>query len=129
MISAGTRHNVVPDQCSYVVDVRSNDCYGNETLLAMIRSVCVAELHPRSLRLKSSALERDHVLMRAIRTTGLKPFGSSTLSDMALIPFPAMKMGPGESSRSHTAGEYVYRHELEQGTALYCRFLEHLEFN
>jgi acetylornithine deacetylase len=127
MISAGTGHNVVPDFCNYVVDVRSNDRYGNERLLEMIRSVCVASLTPRSTRLKSSVLDCDHPLMNAIRTTGLEPIGSSTLSDMALIPFPAVKMGPGDSSRSHTAGEYIMKNELEQGVAGYCRFLENIE--
>lgn len=127
MISAGTRHNVVPDLCRYVLDVRSNDCYGNGRLLEMIRSVCSAELTPRSTRLLSSGLDGDHFLMKAVRDAGLKPFGSSTLSDMALIPFPAVKMGPGESSRSHTAGEYILKSELEQGVAAYCRFLKHIE--
>lgn len=127
MISAGSRHNVVPDVCRYVVDVRSNDRYENERLLELIRKVCKAELTPRSTRLRSSALDSDHFLMKAIRSAGLKPFGSSTLSDMALIPFPAVKMGPGESSRSHTAGEYILKSELEQGVASYCRFLEHMK--
>jgi acetylornithine deacetylase len=127
MISAGTRHNVVPDLCSFVVDVRSNDCYGNENLLALIRSVCNAELTPRSTRLEASGLDPDHFLMKAVREAGLEPFGSSTLSDMALIPFPALKMGPGESSRSHTAGEFILKSELEQGVAAYCSFLEHIE--
>jgi len=127
MISAGTHHNVVPDLCSYVLDVRSNDRYGNERLLEMIRSVCGAELTPRSTRLLSSALDRDHFLMKAIRAAELEPFGSSTMSDMALIPFPAVKMGPGESSRSHAAGEYILKSELEQGVAAYCRFLKHIE--
>ncbi len=127
MISAGTRHNVVPDICSYVVDVRSNDCYGNEQLLEMIRSVCRAELTPRSTRLRASGLDEKHFLMQAIAATGLKAFGSSTLSDMALIPFPSVKMGPGESSRSHTAGEYIRKSELERGVEAYCRFLEHIE--
>jgi acetylornithine deacetylase len=127
MISAGTRHNVVPDLCSYVVDVRSNDKYGNEHLLELIRSVCGAKLSPRSTRLRSSALDPEHFLMKAVRATGLKPFGSSTLSDMALIPFPSVKMGPGESSRSHTAGEYIRISELEQGVGAYCSFLDHME--
>jgi acetylornithine deacetylase len=128
MITAGTRHNVVPDLCRYVVDVRSNDQYGNEQLLEMIRAVCLARLTPRSTRLKPSCLDGDHYLMRAIRAIHLEPFGSSTLSDMALIPFPAIKMGPGDSSRSHTAGEYILKKELEQGVEGYCHFLEHLEF-
>ena len=127
MISAGSHHNVVPDLCRYVVDVRSNDRYGNERLLGMIRSVCSAELTPRSTRLHSSGLDDDHFLMKAIQAAGFEPFGSSTLSDMALIPFPAVKMGPGESSRSHTAGEYILKSELEQGVAAYCRFLKHFE--
>jgi len=127
MISAGTRHNVVPDLCSYVVDVRSNDQYGNEQLLEEIRSVCRAKLSPRSTRLRSSGLDPEHYLMKTIIAAGLEPFGSSTLSDMALIPFPAIKMGPGESSRSHTAGEYIKISELEQGVATYCSFLEHME--
>jgi acetylornithine deacetylase len=126
MISAGTGHNVVPDLCTYVVDVRSNDRYGNERLLEMIRSVCKARLTPRSTRLKPTGLDDNHFLMRTIRTLGWEPFGSSTLSDMALIPFPAVKMGPGESSRSHTAGEYIKKSELQQGVAAYCHFLEHI---
>lgn len=126
MISAGTRHNVTPDLCNFVVDVRSNDRYDNESMLDMIRAVCHAELLPRSTRLRSSGLDRDHVLMKAIGSMGLEPFGSSTLSDMALIPFPAIKMGPGDSSRSHTAGEYILKSELEDGVAAYCNFLEHI---
>ena len=126
MISAGTGHNVVPDLCTYVVDVRSNDRYGNERLLEMIRSVCKARLTPRSTRLKPTGLDDNHFLMRTIRTLRWEPFGSSTLSDMALIPFPAVKMGPGESSRSHTAGEYIKKSELQQGVAAYCHFLEHI---
>lgn len=127
MISAGNRHNVVPDLCNFVVDVRSNDCYGNEELLALIQSVCHAELIPRSTRLRSSALDQAHFLMKTIDKLELKPFGSSTLSDMALISFPALKMGPGDSSRSHTAGEYILKNELEQGVEAYCRYLEHME--
>lgn len=127
MISAGTRHNVVPDLCSFVVDVRSNDLYGNEQLLEMIRSVCKATLTPRSTRLRSSGLDKGHFLMKAIYASGLEPFGSSTLSDMALIPFPSIKMGPGDSARSHTAGEYILKKELEQAVTAYCHFLEHIQ--
>lgn len=126
MITAGTRHNVVPDVCQYVVDVRSNDRYGNAYLLEMLRSVCKAELSPRSTRLKSSGLPDDHFLMKTIEACGLEPFGSSTLSDMALIPFPSVKMGPGDSARSHTAGEYILKSELENGVENYCRFLENI---
>ena len=128
MISSGTAHNVVPGLCEYVVDVRSNDRYGNEEMLEMIRSVCHATLEPRSLRLKSSCLPEGHFLMEAIRRCDMTPFGSSTLSDMALLPFPAVKMGPGDSSRSHTAGEYILFDELKQGIEGYIRFLRSLKF-
>lgn len=124
MISAGTGHNVVPDQCHYVVDVRSNDQYGNELLLEMIRSVCMADLTPRSTRLKPSCLDPGHFLMKSIEHAGWKPIGSSTLSDMALIPYPAVKLGPGDSARSHTANEYILLNELDQAIVLYGRFLE-----
>jgi len=128
MISAGTRHNVVPDVCRYVVDVRSNDSYGNEALLEIIRSVCKAELIPRSTRLKPSGLDPEHFLMQAIQKCSFEPFGSSTLSDMALIPFPAVKMGPGDSARSHTAGEYILISEMEDGIEKYCLFLDNLNY-
>jgi acetylornithine deacetylase len=129
MISAGTGHNVVPDICRYVVDVRSNDRYDNEKMLEIISGVCEARLVPRSTRLKPSILDRGHVLMETIRTCGLAPFGSSTLSDMALIPFPAVKMGPGDSARSHTAGEYILQPEVEAGVKGYCEFLSALGEN
>lgn len=126
LISAGTGHNVVPDLCKFVVDVRSNDQYGNEKMLEMISEVCKGEVVARSTRLKPSLLSQDHFLMTAIRERQLEPFGSSTLSDMALIPFPAFKMGPGDSARSHTAGEYILEPELDEGVRGYCNFLETL---
>lgn len=124
LISAGTGHNVVPDLCTYIVDVRSNDRYGNEKMLEIISSVCKAEIVPRSTRLKPSLLPDDHFFMKAIQDSNLTPFGSSTLSDMALIPYPSVKMGPGESARSHTAGEYILESELDAGVKGYCDFLE-----
>jgi acetylornithine deacetylase len=126
MISSGNRHNVVPDICRYVVDVRSNDCYGNVEMLEMISSVCKAKLKPRSTRLHPSGLEPGHFLMEAVEACKMKAFGSSTLSDMALIPYPAVKMGPGESARSHTAGEYILISEMEEALKNYCEFLEKL---
>jgi acetylornithine deacetylase len=123
MISAGTKHNVVPDICRYVVDVRSNDLYGNERMLEIISGVCKAALIPRSTRLKPSIIDQGHILMRTILECGLEPFGSSSLSDMALIPFPAIKMGPGDPARSHTAGEYILENEIEEGVKGYCSFI------
>jgi acetylornithine deacetylase len=124
MISGGNRHNVVPGSCSYVVDVRSNDKYGNEEILAMLRELCKAELIPRSTWLKPSLLPGDHFLMGAITSLGMSPFGSSTLSDMAIIPFPTVKMGPGDSSRSHAAEEYILIRELDEGISHYKQFLQ-----
>jgi len=126
MISAGTGHNVVPDLCRFVVDVRSNDQYGNEELLELICQGSRARLTPRSTRLKPSRLPEAHPMMQVIRDLNLGAFGSSTMSDMALIPFPAVKMGPGHSQRSHTAGEFIREDELSQGIALYREFIIHL---
>jgi acetylornithine deacetylase len=123
MISAGTGHNTVPDICRFVVDVRSNDRYGNERIMEMLSGACESSLIPRSTRLKSSLLDSDHMFMSAIEACGLTAFGSSTLSDMALISFPSLKMGPGDSARSHTAGEYILISELDRGVKGYCRFL------
>ncbi len=127
MIEAGTKHNVVPDVCRYVVDVRSNDRYDNNAMLEVIRSVCQAELVPRSTRLQPSGLNRDHFLMKTVEACGMIPFGSSTLSDMALIPFPSIKLGPGDSARSHTAGEYILKSEMEAGIERYCLLLNNLK--
>jgi acetylornithine deacetylase len=127
MISAGTAHNVVPDACRYVVDVRSNDKYSNECLLEMIRNACAAGFTPRSTRLKPTCLDPDHPLMEAIRLNELDPFGSSTLSDMAQMDFPAVKMGPGDSSRSHTSGEFILLSEMEEAISIYGRFLTSLK--
>lgn len=127
LISAGTGHNVVPDLCTFIVDVRSNDRYGNERMLEMISYVCKAKVKARSTRLKPSMLSDDHLFLQAIRDCDLTPFGSSTLSDMALIPFPSIKMGPGDSARSHTAGEYILESELDQGVKGYCNFLETIQ--
>jgi len=123
MISAGTNHNVVPDLCRFVVDVRSNDRYSNREMLEMIRSVCMAELNPRSTRLESSSLDPGHFLMESVMKCGLRPYGSSSLSDMALIPYPAIKMGPGDPARSHTAEEFILFSELEAGISGYSALL------
>ncbi|MBN1132467.1 MAG: M20/M25/M40 family metallo-hydrolase [Bacteroidales bacterium] len=123
MIESGMKHNIVPDLCKYVIDVRSNDCYSNQQLLELLRETCGATLHPRSLHLGASILPVNHCFHQAIRLSGLEPFGSLTLSDMALLPFPAVKMGPGHSSRSHTADEYIYIGEIEKGVMVYTRFI------
>jgi acetylornithine deacetylase len=123
MIESGNKHNVVPDLCKYVIDVRSNDLYSNNDLLDILKSKCEGTLTPRSMRLTSSYLPKDHFLNEAIGISGLAPFGSQTLSDMAVIPFPAVKMGPGFSARSHSADEYILLSEIESGVSGYVSYI------
>ena len=123
MVEAGTQHNVVPDRCHFVVDVRSNECYTNEELLALIRREAGCRVEARSTRLNPSGIAPSHPLARAACRWGGEPFGSPTLSDQALMPFPSLKMGPGLSERSHTADEYICLHELEQAFRIYTQLL------
>jgi acetylornithine deacetylase len=113
MISAGKNHNVIPDRCEFVIDVRSNDKYRNEALFDLLQSTCKAELTARSMRLGSSWLDEANPLSKVLKKLKIETFGSPTLSDMALLPFPAVKMGPGDSARSHTANEYIEKTEIE----------------
>ena len=126
IINAGTQHNVVPDICSFTVDVRSNECYTNRELLDVIRRHVRSEVVPRSTRLGSSGIGLDHPLVQRIVELGGRPFGSPTLSDQALMPFPSLKMGPGQSSRSHTADEYIEVSEIRDAIEKYCRILDPL---
>ena len=125
-IAAGTQHNVVPDECRFVVDVRTTDAYTNEQTVAILRAALRSEIAPRSTRLRASALGADHPLVRAARAAGRGTFVSPTLSDRALMPFPALKMGPGDSARSHTADEYVRLSEIAESIAGYMTFIEKL---
>lgn len=124
MINAGTQHNVVPDLCTFTVDVRSNECYSNQELFDEIRKNISSEPKARSFRLNSSCTPLDHPLVKRAIDLGRNPFGSPTLSDQALMPFPSMKLGPGKSSRSHTADEFVYVQEIEEAIGLYFQLLE-----
>ncbi len=126
MIDAGTGHNVVPGECKFVIDARSNDQYSNSQILEILEQTCISELTPRSLRLKSSSLPDGHAAFIAIKNIGLTPFGSSTMSDMALLPFPSIKIGPGDSARSHTANEYILETEIEDAISLYVLLIEEL---
>lgn len=127
-IEAGTQHNVVPDRCRFVVDVRTTDAYTNEETLAAMRSVVGEEcsLTPRSTRLRPSSIALDHPLVSRLAMMGLEPFGSPTLSDQALMPWPSLKCGPGDSARSHTPDEYVGLAELREAIAIYTRLLDGL---
>lgn len=126
IIQAGTQHNVIPDQCTFTVDVRSNEFYSNEEIFHIICDHIQSEAKARSFRLNSSHIAEDHPLVR--RAVGLKrmPFGSPTLSDQALMKFPSLKMGPGQSSRSHTANEYIEIHEINEAITLYYQMLNGL---
>ena len=128
-ISAGTQHNVIPDACSFVVDVRSNEFYSNQELFQLIQSHLKSEVKARSFRLNSSRLDITHPLIGRCKALGLEPFGSPTLSDQALMPFPSFKLGPGQSSRSHTAEEYICISEIEEAVQLYFKLFDQLELN
>lgn len=124
VIHAGEQHNVVPDQCRFVVDVRVNECYTLEAVLAEMQARVQSELTPRSLRMRSSIIPLDHPLVQSGLEIGRTYYGSPTTSDKALMPFPALKMGPGDSARSHTADEFIYVQEIMDGIDLYIRLLE-----
>lgn len=119
VIHAGTQHNVVPDRCEMTVDVRTNELYTNEEVLAFIQSQLRSEVKARSTRLQSSHIAPDHPLVQRCVAMGMTPFGSPTLSDQALMPFPSMKLGPGQSSRSHSADEFILVSEVEDAVKKY----------
>ena len=124
MVNAGTQHNVIPDRCTFVVDIRSNECYTNQELFEEIKRHIRCEATPRSFRLGSSHVSPQHPLVQKAVGMGRTPFGSPTLSDQALMPFPSMKMGPGKSSRSHTADEFIFVKEIEEAIGLYLELLD-----
>ena len=124
--NAGTQHNVIPDICTFVVDIRSNECYSNEELYQEICSQVQSEVKARSFRLNSSHLDTEHPFVKRTVQLGRVPFGSPTLSDQALMKFPSVKIGPGKSSRSHTADEYIKITEIEEAIKLYIEILDGL---
>ena len=117
-------HNVVPASCKFVIDVRVNECYSFDEILSLFRSQLNSEISPRSFRLKSTMIPFDHPLVMAGTSLGLPHYGSPTTSDKALMPFPALKIGPGDSARSHTANEYIYKKEIAAGINGYIQLLE-----
>ncbi|GGZ30883.1 acetylornithine deacetylase [Echinicola pacifica] len=124
IIQAGSQHNVVPDTCTYTLDVRVTDSYTLQEALAELETLLDATLQPRSMRLNSSALPQDHTFWSTIEALKLSCYGSPTLSDQALIPFPSVKIGPGDSARSHTPDEFIYVEEINQGIEKYVEILE-----
>ena len=124
VVNSGTQHNVIPDECHFVIDVRTNEFYQNEYLFSFLQKhMKKCELKARSFRLSSSHIAEDHPLVQRCREMGMTPFGSPTLSDQALMPFPSFKLGPGESSRSHSADEFVCFSEIEKAIATYVELL------
>ncbi len=119
-------HNVVPVQCKFVVDTRVNELYSFEEIINTIKENVQSEVNPRSTRLRSTSIALDHPLVKAGIALERSYYGSPTTSDKALMPFPALKMGPGDSARSHTADEYIYIHEIKEGIELYIRLLEQI---
>lgn len=126
VINAGTQHNVIPDKCTFIVDVRSNELYSNEELFAEIKKHISCEAQARSFRLNSSRIDEKHPFVQKAMKLGRVPFGSPTLSDQALMSFPSVKIGPGRSSRSHTAEEYIMLKEIEEAIGLYLELLDGL---
>lgn len=126
MINAGTQHNVVPDSCSFVVDIRSNECYSNEEICNIVKKHTECEVTPRSFRLNSSKIALENPFVERAIILGRKPYGSPTLSDQALMNFPSVKIGPGDSARSHTADEYIRPEEIREALEFYYKLLNGL---
>lgn len=126
MIQAGIQHNIIPDICRFTVDIRSNEHYTNKQIFKEIAHICPCTIKACSFRLNSSQLHNSNPLIKRALNIGLKPFGSSTLSDQALMNFPSLKIGPGKSLRSHTADEFIYKSEIKEAIKLYIYLLDNL---
>lgn len=124
MIQTGTQHNVVPDTCKFVVDIRSNGLYSNQEIHALLQPFIKSSLVPRSTRLNASSTPLDTAIVQRAMALGIPLYGSPTLSNMALLSCPKVKFGPGDSARSHTADEYIHVHEIEQAIELYWQLLQ-----
>ena len=127
MIKAGTQHNVIPDCCEFTVDIRTNEFYSNEELYREIKEQVTCEVISRGFRLNSSRIDTNHPFVQRAIMLGKTPFGSPTLSDQALMIFPTVKIGPGDSARSHTANEFIRLSEIREAIDLYVRLLDQLK--
>ena len=123
MINAGTQHNVVPDTCKYTVDIRVTEQYTLEEITDIVKENIQSEVNPRSIRLRPSSIPKEHPIVQAGIAMGRTTYGSPTTSDQALLDCPSLKMGPGDSARSHTADEYIYLAEIEEGIQMYIDML------
>lgn len=124
VINAGTQHNVVPDECRFTIDIRTNEHYRNEDVFAFLQSRLKSEIKARSFRLSSSHIGTDNPVVARCMEMGMRPFGSPTLSDQALMRFPSLKLGPGDSARSHSADEYIRINEIKDAIETYIRLLD-----
>lgn len=126
-IEAGIQHNVIPDECRFVIDIRTNELYSNTEVVAILSDLIQSEVKPRSLRLNSSRIDLDHPFVKRAHSQNIECYGSPTMSDQSLMSFPSVKIGPGDSARSHTANEYIYSREIEKGIETYIELLTGLE--
>lgn len=124
VINAGSQHNVVPAECKYVVDVRTTDVYTNQEVLEIIQSQVKSNVVARSTRLNPSTISTEHPIVKAGLALGKNMYGSPTMSDQALLPIPSIKVGPGDSARSHTADEFIFLNEIEEGVRFYIKLLQ-----
>jgi acetylornithine deacetylase len=126
IIGGGSQHNVVPDTCTYTIDIRVTDAYTHEEILDTLKANLKADLSPRSMRLRSSGIEIQHPAVQRGMALGAKTYGSPTLSDQALMPVPSLKCGPGDSARSHMADEFIFTDEIARGIQFYIALLKDL---
>lgn len=126
MIQAGSQHNVIPAECTFTVDVRCTDAYTHQEILDIIQQHVACKVTPRSTRIKPSGIEVNHPVVHAAQALGRNLYGSPTTSDQALIPYPSVKIGPGNSARSHQADEFIYLHEIKEGLLIYHQLLSKL---
>ena len=126
ILQSGTQHNVVPDSCKFIVDIRLNECYTHQEVFDTIQANIKSEAKARSMRLKPSSTDMEHPFVMAYLSTGGEVFGSSTLSDQALLSIPSVKIGPGDSARSHTADEFIRLEEIEGAIEMYTKLLDGL---
>lgn len=126
IIEGGNQHNVVPDKCTFTIDVRSTDCYSNDEVLSIIDGNTRSTIQPPDVSLNPSFIPLDHPIVEAGADLEIEQYGSPTLSDQSLIPVPSLKMGPGKSARSHTADEFICLHEIEEGVKTYIKLLKEI---
>jgi acetylornithine deacetylase len=127
IVNGGEVHNIVPESCSFVVDIRTNDCYTNREIFDILGEYLKSEIKSRSFRLNSKSVRVDHPFVIKAKETGIKCYGSGTLSDQALMPFPTVKIGPGNPIRSHTVDEFILTREINNGIDIYMNLLSNFK--